>query len=238
MARIPNTRPTNIYWLFDVRPETLVGHPKGRPFYCGKTVHDVGVRQREHRRDANRHASRPVSAWMLACEDHVRVQIMEIVPVGSRWGERERWWIQTIHVLHPGGANVSAGGEGTPGCVPTAATRAKMSAARKGQKHSPEHCAKIGDANRRRVIKPETRAKISAARMGNPSKTGLVLSPETRARIGAAQVGVKHTVERREKMAVSIRRTTKRRHFAVEMRRLRTHAALLPLVAALQQRLA
>lgn len=49
----------------------------------------------------------------------------------------------------------------------------------KGQPHSPEHRAKIADANRRRVVSAETRAKISAA------KTGTRLTDEHRAKISA-----------------------------------------------------
>lgn len=47
--------------------------------------------------------------------------------------------------------------------VYTAELRAKLSAASKGRRRSPEHRAAIADANRRRVISEETRAKMRLA---------------------------------------------------------------------------
>jgi very-short-patch-repair endonuclease len=93
----------------------------------------------------------------------------------------------------------------------------------KGKEKSPEHGAKIGEANRRRVITPETRAKMSAAKKGKPSSSkGKPKSPETRAKISAsltgrrqsdetrakksaAHLGMKHTPETRAKISASMR---------------------------------
>ena len=60
----------------------------------------------------------------------------------------------------------------------------------KGQPKSAEQGAKIGEANRRRVITPETRAKMSAAKKGKPSNSkGKPKSPETKAKISASLTG-------------------------------------------------
>lgn len=206
MPRIPNIRPTNIYWLYDIRPETLVEWPKGQPFYCGKTVSNVEVRLREHQRDAkNKHPNRAISKRLARCDGFTRIQIMEVVPSDGDWRECERHWIRSLRERFSGCVNLSDGGEGTPGTIHTVESRAKMSAARKGRKHSAEHCARIGAANRHRIQSAETRAKISAARMGRPTTTGKILSAETRAKIGAVQKGRKHTAEHRAKMTATRR---------------------------------
>ncbi len=189
MPRIPNARPTSIYWLFDVRPETLALHPNGWPFYCGKTVSDVVVRFAEHRRDAKRYPNRPVSAWVLDCAEFVRIQVMEVVPAIEDWRACERHWIGAIRLLYPGGANVSDGGDGTPGAVHSMAARIKMSIARKGKKLSPEHCAKIAAAARGRVPSAAARAKMSAYRTGRPTTTGRKHSLDTLAKMSAAKKG-------------------------------------------------
>lgn len=205
MSRIPNTRPTLIYWLIDIRPDTLINRPNGRPFYCGKTVFPVLTRLKNHRVDMMRHPQRPISSWLKECGENVRVQVMEIVPPSLRWSERERFWIYTIRLLYPGGANISDGGEGAPGYVFPAELRAAMSAFRKGKPHSPQHRAKIGAANRRRVVSLETRLKIAAARRGKPTTTGRVFKPETLEKMRAAKLGTKHTSEQRAKMVASRR---------------------------------
>jgi hypothetical protein len=189
VSRIPNTRPTSIYWLFDTRPETLIAWPQGRPFYCGKTVSDAEFRFAEHRRDANRHPTRLVSVRIVECAECVRVQVMEIVPASGDWRRREHHWIGALRLLYPGCVNVSDGGEGTPGAVHSAAARSKMSAARRGKTFTPEHCANLAAASRNRIVSDKTRAKISAARKGRPTTTGRKHSPETLAKMSAAKKG-------------------------------------------------
>lgn len=72
------------------------------------------------------------------------------------------------------------------GRSPTPEARAKQSAALKGRKRSPEHCANLRSSMVGRVNTPDTRAKMSAAAMGR------TLSPEHRAKIGAAHKGRPH----------------------------------------------
>ena len=70
-------------------------------------------------------------------------------------------------------------------------TRAKISAAMKGKKRSPETCAKMSAAHVGKKHSSETLAKMRTSRMGR------TFSAETRAKIGAslrqALVGVPHT---------------------------------------------
>lgn len=62
-----------------------------------------------------------------------------------------------------------------------------MSASHKGKKFTAEHRAKIGDASRRRVVSPETCARISAAKRGVPRGPH---KPESIAKMSAARAGV------------------------------------------------
>lgn len=217
MPRVPNTRPTFIYWLFDLRPETLALHgSKGWPFYCGKTIESVIQRVKNHRAVARKHPNRPVSKWLNACGDSVRFSIIEVVSSSDDWRERERFWIKTIRLFYPGGANVTDGGEGTPGLVQSSEHRAKISAAHKGRKLSPERRAKMCG----RVVSAETRAKISAASKGrkhspetctkiSAGHKGKQKSDETRSRMSAAQKGRTFSPEHAAKLVIA--RTGKRR---------------------------
>lgn len=78
----------------------------------------------------------------------------------------------------------------------------------KGQPKSPEHRAKIGEANSQRSQTPETRAKISAARKGKPG-TPRPKSAEQRAQISAALTGRKDSDETRARKAAAARRRTR-----------------------------
>ena len=76
--------------------------------------------------------------------------------------------------------NMTDGGEGTKGVIMSAETRAKISAAQKGNKsclgnkHSAETKAKMSATQKGRVFSAETKAKMSASRKGKlPCSTKL-----------------------------------------------------------------
>lgn len=164
--RRANDRPTTIYWLIDVRPETQQAtRSAGFPFYCGKTVDTLPRRIAAHRDSANKHPNRRISQWLKACGRHVRVQVVDTVPVGDDWSAVEKRWIEVIRFSFPGGANANSGGQGAPGLVHSTEARAKISAAHKGKtvskatrvkisashrgkKHTLESCSKRGDKMR------------------------------------------------------------------------------------------
>jgi hypothetical protein len=85
-----------------------------------------------------------------------------------------------------------------------------------GQHHSEETKAKMRAARAKQVFFPETRAKISAAALGNPHPhVGHPVMPETRVKISAAQSGEKNhqygkplSAETRAKMSVARRGRT------------------------------
>ena len=86
--------------------------------------------------------------------------------------------------------NRTNGGEGFSGAIHTPETKAKLSAAMKGENSpnygktlSPEIKAKLSAAHKGKTLSPETRAKISATMKGK------TLSPETKAKLSAAMKG-------------------------------------------------
>jgi len=113
--------------------------------------------------------------------------------------ERERHWIRELSTLAPVGYNLTEGGEGVFGYRHTEEcrrrfgaklrgknrgpkspeTRARMSAAKKGRKFTPEHLVNLRAA-KRRPVSEETKQRLSTA------ASGRVLSDEARARISAS----------------------------------------------------
>jgi len=87
---------------------------------------------------------------------------------------------------------------------------------RKGQKQSAEARARIGDANRGKVVTDETRKKLSIARAKR------VTLAETRDKLSAAHKGRIVSVETREKMSIAL---TGRRHSEDAKKRMRASRA-------------
>jgi hypothetical protein len=227
MARNRNTRSTTIYWLVDVRPQTLIDRPNGKPFYCGKTVMSPARRLRDHRVAARKWPKRAISEVLLSCGEHLRIDIVEVVPAEpiDLWCERERFWISEIRRLYPDSLNTSDGGTGVPGMVHSREAIAKISATKTGTKLSPEHRAKIGESNRGKKRSVETRAKIGASKRENQYFRGRKHSDEARTKIGAASKarkrkagaivgGYKHSDEVRAKLSAA----AKGRTFSAETR--------------------
>lgn len=196
--RVKNTRPTLIYWLIDIRPETIAaGWSSGLPFYCGKTVATTRIRLGQHRCQA---ASKPhgkVGIRVVECGEFIRVQTMEVVPSAEDWTAREKFWIATMRLLYPGCClNVTDGGEGPVGHVQSAETLVKKSIALRGLKRTPETCERLRKANLGKILTPEHRAKLSISHLGKTP------SVESRAKTSAALMGIKRppmSAEHREK---------------------------------------
>ncbi len=168
MPRKPNTRQTNIYWLIDMRPATLVKWPSGLPFYCGKTVSPIHVRLFGHFKDSLRYPKRRVSTALRELGNNVKILSVEIVPPNGDWVTRERHWITLLRNAFPNTANVSDGGQGMLGYVPTAETRRKTSVANKGKKRS--EAVRLSNAKRQRgkSLSPAARLKLHLFHIGKP----------------------------------------------------------------------
>lgn len=200
MPRHKNIRPTSIYWLLDIRPETTAGGwPSGKPFYCGKTVRSPEHRLRQHRCKR----TSKVSVRLLKCGDFIKMKIVEIVPANQGWVEREQFWIRTLRELCPDCLNISNGGEGPAGIIFSAEVRARMSAAQTGMKHTPERIAKSASSRRGMKRSPEAIAKSAASRRGKKH------SPEARTKMRNSHLGKNNSPEARTKLSVAHRGKSK-----------------------------
>jgi group I intron endonuclease len=193
--------------------------------YVGSVVRGFERRWRQHRSGlrAVRHHSRYLQrAWNKHGETTFRFAILEICPA-ELCVEREQWWIDLLRPAY----NMSPTAGSPLGVKHTLATRTKVSAAMIGHrnslgyKHGAEARAAMSSAQRGRVVTPETRARISAAKKG---RQGNKPSAETCAKLSAAlmgnknalgnrgaagnrsRTGLKHTLETRAKMSAAGKR--------------------------------
>lgn len=137
--------------------------------------------------------------------------------------EVEREFIAEYGSLHPGGYNLSTGGEGTVGRRLAAEAKANMSAAVKATWADPVMREKMIAGFQNRVI-PESHKEhlraLAAAQKGKPRKPesiakgraklmGHAVSEETRAKIAAKNMGRGWTEEQRERHIVALKQRHK-----------------------------
>ena len=91
------------------------------------------------------------------------------------WDQAIQW--EKLYIKHYGRKdlgtgilrNLTDGGEGALGVVPSTETRKRMSAAQAGRKHTAETRAKMSAAQKGRVVSEESRQLMSEQRKGRPS---------------------------------------------------------------------
>lgn len=177
----------------------------------------VGVTFRGKRR-FNEHLSRAVrggrthrDCWirsLIAAGVRPVYEILE-TGYGDGWQTRECYWIAHHRALGDL-TNLTDGGDGAPGYIPTPELRRKWSALRAGVPYAPgRRSAMLG-----RTHPPEVREKISAAGTGrrhteasrsklSAAHTGKKLSEEHRTKLAAAKRGRTLTDEHKRKIAAS-----------------------------------
>jgi group I intron endonuclease len=163
----------------------------GQVRYVGKTDMSIAKRLASHIFGCKAQREKRVrkNVWLAEIIDADMVpgiHVLERVPDGSCWQDAEIRWIAHYRVeVGSDLLNVSNGGKGQRGYVPTEETRAKISAAGKARAPYP-----------RKPHSEETRAKIAATLKGRPGPmAGKKHSPETLAKMSAAQAGRKLTEE-------------------------------------------
>lgn len=113
--------PTVIYLLVDTRPETIAkGWSNGFPFYCGRAryryvSHILVVGSTTTPRPTNRKSDRLPDRWIRDCGQHIRMQVMRVVPAGGDWETAHRDYIRWMRTNFPGGANITDGWTGPLG---------------------------------------------------------------------------------------------------------------------------
>lgn len=208
----------------------LICPKSGSVRYVGKTAMPLGRRLSSHIMGCGcgRDKRQRKNVWLseIIAEDLIpAITILERVPAGECWESAEIKWIAHYRsLLGDELLNASNGGKGTRGFVPSAETRAKISASGKarapyprkphgddvkakisaalkgrdgpmtGKNHSPESLAKMAAAREGRKLSDAHRAKLSEVRKGHS------VSEEARAKIGA-KVSAAAARKRAEKLA-------------------------------------
>lgn len=133
---------------------------------------------------------------------------IEQVPI-DQLNERERYWIRQLNTLHPNGLNCTKGGSNGHR---TAATKRRMSAAKKVACADPEYRAELsvrakalwstpeGRAKRRALWTDEKRAKVS------DRSNELAANPEYRAKVAAGTKAALAKPEHRANQLQGIKR--------------------------------
>lgn len=161
-----------IYGLIDPRD--------GQLRYVGKTCSSAAKRLSEHLGHARRGRQRHVYNWLrqlLAASLKPEVEVLETCESAKVLSEVEQFYIAYFRMVGCRLTNLTDGGEGTVGWIPTKETKEKI-----GRSH-------IG-----KVLSAETRALMSAQRKGRPH------SAAHNAAVSASKVGVPKSDEMKLKM--------------------------------------
>lgn len=164
--------------------------------YVGQTRRRLRDRYRAHERDMERGSQLRVHRWWRKLEKGPEIVVLEECEA-ERLDEREIAWISE---LRASGHRLCNHKDGGARGVPDEESRARMSAAQRGRKATPETKEKLSASRRGRAFSSEHRARISQGlRQSEKAK-------RKRKAIAAAQIGAKRSPEARERMAAAQRR--------------------------------
>lgn len=179
--------------------------------YIGKS--DAPEKRLKSHMQKAKHLKTYKDKWMCSRDKEPILKVLEEVPF-ELWQEREMYWIRHYRSIGARLTNGDNGGVGGIGRKPSAETRAKMSAAATGKKKSPESIAKLIERNRKQIVSPATRAKISQAVKSLPDeeKARRIARlrewnsiPENRAKTANSKRGTSQSAETIEKRAAKLR---------------------------------
>lgn len=128
---------TNIYVLIDPRNNQIK--------YLGKTNRELKVRFSAHLSDKS---NTKKTSWIKSLKSHNLKPIIKLIDVvEDDWAFWEEYWIINLKILGFDLLNHTNGGEGMYGFKMSDETRAKLSKAFKGKRHSEEWKKRIGATN-------------------------------------------------------------------------------------------
>lgn len=168
--------------------------------YIGITTETLNRRVQRHVNYARANRSYALSA---AIRKHGEKSfVAEILASAGTWDELKNLEIDAIRFyksLCPNGYNMTAGGDGSLGVVPSDEKKKKISEALKGRKLSDSHRKAVGDSQRGKVIPEDTRARMRVAHKARPP-----MSDEQR-KIRSEHAKRQHAARRAQKNAGKVR---------------------------------
>jgi len=165
--------------------------------YVGQTV-EPKERKATHLREARKGASLRVHRWiakLLGDGDVLQVHVLDVVPQ-DKANARERAVIAELKAAGARLTNLTDGGDGFRGYTPTAQQIAKTAAALRGRPRDEAARAAIKAG----LNRPEVRAALSEARLGNKSRSGQIQSQEEKDKRAKANRGKTRSPEFCERM--------------------------------------
>ena len=153
--------------------------------------------------------------------ENFEVEPLVVVNSKQEMDKYEIGLIRALDTRRPNGYNLTDGGDGQLGRIPSEKTRRKISETKKSQKlhhsedtkqrlrkamlgfkHSEESKEKISEYRKTE----EQRKRISAAKMGNTSRLGMKHSEETKKRMSEAAKGRKFSEEHKRNLSLAHQR--------------------------------
>lgn len=154
----------------------LITNTVNGKLYVGKTVYSAHYRAQQHRRCGHGILDHAIKKYGW---EKFSVRVLYQGTSEREINVVERAMIAQYNTLKPRGYNLTIGGEGTVGYKMSEEGKARVSAQFKGKKLTPEQCEMRRVVHLGRKRPPETGAKITAAKIGKPSKLkGRKQSPE------------------------------------------------------------
>ena len=191
---------TYIYCLID----PLGGHYPNEPRYVGKADRPVERLEYGHLGPCGLEETAHRSSWLkslLSKGLKPCLHVLQRIPDGyhETWQEAERKWIMLFRLMGYHLTNMTEGGEGVSGYVPTKESNEKRRQAMLGFQPSEETRRKLSCSLTGHSVSVETRAKISGSLKGVSHPQTI----ETRRKISLSHMGMKASPESREKNRLS-----------------------------------
>jgi len=160
--------------------------------YIGKTVKSLERRIVGHMSSKVGYFPNALRKYGISCFDFTIIETCESKEILR---EREIYWIEYFNSKWPSGYNLTDGGEGMSGHIPSKETRNKLSQALRGHKRSEEHQKNWAASRIGFVYSEKSREKMSE------SHKGIRQSDETRAKIRKFFKGVPLSESHRRKLS-------------------------------------
>lgn len=96
------------------------------------------------------------------------IEVLEVHETAESLSEAEQHFIAYFRFVGCRLTNLTIGGDGCVGRIPTIEHREKISKANRGRKYGPETLKKMSDAARRQFSSPEARRRAAATHGGRP----------------------------------------------------------------------